>query len=74
MNQRHIRPRERAVLVRLALHNWEIAEQLEITPHTVKNHVTHLRDQFEETTRTAILVAALRAGVVQLDELVGGVS
>jgi DNA-binding CsgD family transcriptional regulator len=69
----HITGRERDVLVRLALRNAEIAEQLGITKETVTSHLGKLFRVFAATTRTDLLVTALKADVVHVGELVGGV-
>ena len=61
-----ISPREREVLGHLArgLTNVEIAEALQISPHTVKTHVISLFNKFGTTKRTETAVLAVRLGLV----------
>jgi DNA-binding NarL/FixJ family response regulator len=58
--------REREVLLLLArgYTNREIAEQLTITPHTVKVHVEHILAKLEVSDRTQAAVRAIELGYV----------
>lgn len=62
--------RELEVLALMArgLGNKEIARTLWIGETTVKTHVRHILRKFEETDRTRAVLAALRTGVIKLDE------
>ncbi len=59
-------PREREVLGLLArgMTNIEIADELMISPHTVKTHVIGLFNKFGTTKRTQTAVMAVRLGLV----------
>ncbi len=60
----HLTPRERQVLdlVARGLSNGQIADQLFISPKTVRNHVTHLFEKLEATHRAEVVVRAREAG------------
>lgn len=56
-------PREREILSLLVAGctDREIADRLRISPYTVKNHVTRLREKVGARNRTAAVVALQRA-------------
>ena len=45
----------------------EIAEELHLAPHTVRNHVRSLLNALEAHTRLEAVLIALRQGLVSLD-------
>ena len=51
-------------LVALGRGTHEIAAGLEISPHTVRNHVRHLRRRLEAKTKLDAVVAAIRLGIL----------
>jgi DNA-binding NarL/FixJ family response regulator len=59
-------PREEQVLALLVegLSNREIAEQLSLSPHTVKFHLASLMDKLDATSRTEAVIRAIRLGLV----------
>ncbi|NLJ67937.1 MAG: helix-turn-helix transcriptional regulator [Firmicutes bacterium] len=59
-------PREKEVLALIAvgMTNAEIAEELFISPHTVKNHVTNIYKKIQVEDRTQIALWAIAAGLV----------
>lgn len=59
---------ERAVLVHVAegLTNREIAPLVDLSPTTVKNHVSSILHKLGLTTRTEVAVFAVRAGVIPI--------
>lgn len=61
--------REKDVLQLIAkgLTNQEIAQRLFISPHTVKNHVSHIYQKIGMDDRTKVALWAVRAGIVSLD-------
>jgi DNA-binding NarL/FixJ family response regulator len=61
-----ISPREIEVLELLAkgLTNKEIAEILEISQFTVRNHLTHITEKFEAHGRTEAVTIAMQLGVL----------
>lgn len=67
--QRSLTDREQTVLNQLAkgLRNREIAQNLNITERTVKNHVTNIINKLGVTNRTEALAHALRKGLIELD-------
>lgn len=62
-------PREREILQRMATSatNKEIAEQLSISEETVKSHTKNILAKLGQPNRTQAVLAALRAGWVELD-------
>jgi DNA-binding NarL/FixJ family response regulator len=58
-------PREKEVLALIAvgMTNAEIAEELFISPHTVKNHVTNIYKKIQVEDRTQIALWAIAAGL-----------
>lgn len=61
--------REKDVLRLIAkgLTNQEIAQRLFISPHTVKNHVSHIYQKIGMDDRTKVALWAIRTGIVPLD-------
>ncbi|WP_445165405.1 alpha/beta fold hydrolase [Mycolicibacterium sp. Dal123E01] len=59
-------PREREILACVAhgLGDREIAEQLQLSPHTVHRHVANIRRKLSATSRTAAVAQAARLGLV----------
>jgi two-component system NarL family response regulator len=51
-------------LVSEGLTNHEIAEQVHLSPHTVKDHVEKLCDLFNVRSRTAVVTEALKRGIL----------
>lgn len=62
-------PRELEVLRLIArgLTNQEIARELVISHHTVKNHVSSIYRKVGSDDRTRVALMAIRAGVASLD-------
>ncbi|NLJ74520.1 MAG: response regulator transcription factor [Firmicutes bacterium] len=62
-------PRECEVLKLIAkgLSNSEIASELFISKHTVKNHVSSIYRKLEVDDRTRVALLAIRKGLVSLD-------
>ncbi len=58
-------PRERSVLLLIAkgYDNHQIADELVISYHTVKSHITRIYDKLHVADRTQAAVLALRAGM-----------
>jgi pimeloyl-ACP methyl ester carboxylesterase/DNA-binding CsgD family transcriptional regulator len=58
-------PREQEVLelISLGLGNAEIAERLFISPHTLRNHITHVFAKLNAETRAQAIVMAREAGM-----------
>jgi len=59
-------PREREVLALLVegLNNRQIAEQLNVSPSTIKSHVSNILTKFGVASRTEAVTLALRHGLV----------
>ena len=49
--------------------NDEIAEDLVITKHTVKAHISSIYEALNVSSRVQITIKALKLGLIQLDEL-----
>jgi len=64
-------PREHDVLGLMAkgLSNREIATELFISEHTVKNHIYNIYRKTGINDRTQIVVAAIKAGVVKASQV-----
>jgi NarL family two-component system response regulator LiaR len=62
---------EREVLILLAegLTNKEIAERRHTSQHTAKFHVQRLQNSWECNNRTQVVVMALKAGYLRLEEI-----
>lgn len=62
-----ISPREREVLELLAagLSNKEIADQLNVSPHTVKTHVSKLFEKLDARRRTEAILKARELGLLR---------
>lgn len=65
-------PRERQVLVKVAVGktNAQIAHDLGISEHTVKDHMGRLLDQFKCNNRVQLVVTAI-FGAIPLEETMG---
>lgn len=62
-------PRELEIL-RLVSLGWQvpdISEELNISRHTVRNHIRHFRKKLKATTRLDAVVRAIRLGILELD-------
>lgn len=66
----HPRPRDCIVLAGQGLSNKEIARALSLTPRTVDGYMTEARQLFSVHDRTELVISAILAGEVGLDELV----
>lgn len=66
----HPRPRDCVVLAGRGLSNKEIARALSLTPRTVDGYMTEARALFGAHDRTELVVSAIFAGEIGLDELV----
>lgn len=62
-------PRETQALRLMALgcQVSEIAEQMGISPHTVRNHIRNFRRKLKAATRLEAVVNAIRLGILELD-------
>lgn len=67
--QLHPRPRDCVVLAGRGLSNKAIARALSLTPRTVDGYMTEARELFGAHGRTELVVSAVFAGEVGLDEL-----
>jgi DNA-binding CsgD family transcriptional regulator len=65
----HPRPRDCVVLAGCGLSNKEIARALALTPRTVDGYLTEARSLFAAHDRTELVVGAVLAGEIGLDEL-----
>ena len=65
----HPRPRDCIVLAGRGYSNKEIARALALTPRTVDGYLTEARRLFDANDRTELVVSAVLAGEVGLDEL-----
>lgn len=65
----HPRPRDCVVLAGRGLSNKEIARALGLTPRTVDGYLTQARKLFRAHDRTELVVSAVLAGEIGLDEL-----
>lgn len=66
----HPRPRDCVILAGRGLSNKEIARTLSLTPRTVDGYMTEARELFGAHDRTELVVSAIFAGEIGLDELV----
>lgn len=53
-------------LLAIGMYNKEVAEKLDISERTVKNHVSNIFKKIEVTDRTQVAVFAIRNGLVDL--------
>jgi len=62
----HVSPREKEVLVLMCdgKSAQEIADILGLSVHTVRTHIDRLKDTFCVYKDTALVAAALRAGII----------
>jgi len=65
----HPRPRECIVLAGRGYSNKQIARALALTPRTVDGYLTEARRLFDAHDRTELVVSAVLAGEIGLDEL-----
>ena len=49
--------------------NKQIADKMEITEHTVKNHITSIFNKTGTTSRIQILLGSVRSGIVKLPQI-----
>lgn len=63
------RPRDCVILAGRGLSNKEIARALSLTPRTVDGYMTEARQLYDAHDRTELVVSALFAGEIGLDEL-----
>lgn len=66
---KELTPKELALIKQLCLPNKIIAQNLNIEVPTVKMRVARLATKFGAETRAAIMVKALKRGLVTIDEL-----
>lgn len=64
--QLSVREREVLTLIAQGLTNDEIARELFISPHTVKNHVSRIYQKVGIDDRTKVAIWAVRLGIVSL--------
>lgn len=62
-----MREREVLKLIAKGLSNEEIAEQLFISKHTVKNHITNIYRKIGSRNRTKVALWAIRYGLLEMD-------
>lgn len=65
----HPRPRDCVILAGRGLSNKRIARALSLTPRTVDGYLTEARRLFKAHDRTELVVSAVLAGEIGLDEL-----
>lgn len=65
----HPRPRDCVVLAGRGFSNKEIARALDLTPRTVDSYLREARQLFDAHDRTELVVSAMLAGEVGLDEV-----
>jgi len=65
----HPRPRDCVILAGRGYSNKRIARALALTPRTVDGYLTEARRLFDAHDRTELVVSAVLAGEVGLDEL-----
>jgi len=65
----HPRPRDCVILAGRGYSNKQIARVLSLTPRTVDGYLTEARRLFEAHDRTELVVSAVLAGEIGLDEL-----
>jgi DNA-binding NarL/FixJ family response regulator len=53
-------------LLAVGMYNKEVAEKLEISERTVKNHVSNIFKKLEVTDRTQAAVFAIRNNLIQV--------
>lgn len=68
----HPRPRDCVVLAGRGLSNKQIARALSLTPRTVDGYMTEARELYDAHGRTELVVSAVFAGEIGLDELARG--
>jgi len=65
----HPRPRDCVILAGRGCSNKQIARALGLTPRTVDGYMTEARRLFDAHDRTELVVGAVLAGEIGLDEL-----
>jgi LuxR family quorum-sensing system transcriptional regulator CciR len=65
----HPRPRDCVILAGRGMSNKEIARTLSLAPRTVDSYMTEARELFGAHDRTELVVSAIFAGEIGLDEL-----
>jgi len=68
----HPRPRECVILAGRGYSNKRIARALTLTPRTVDGYLTEARRLFDARDRTELVISAVLAGEIGLDELKNG--
>lgn len=58
-------------LVALGRGTGDIAEELGISPHTVRNHVRHFRSKLNASTKLEAVITALRQGILEWTDDLG---
>lgn len=68
---RRLTDRERQVVLLLAsgLTYEDVARRLNLSRHTVKNHLTRIYDKLSRRTAVGALAECLKHGIIGLDEL-----
>ena len=63
-------PREQEIAgyLKLGWTNRRIAEELVVSPGTVKNHVEHIMAKLQVSDRTQAVVRALELGIIELPQ------
>ena len=54
------------ILLAVGMYNKEVAETLEISERTVKNHISNIFKKLDVTDRTQAAVFAIRNGLVNI--------
>ena len=57
-------------MLRLVSGGWDtprIANELNISPHTVLNHIRHFRRKLDAPTKLDAVVTAIRLGILPID-------
>lgn len=62
--------KEIEIIKLLCLGTEEIGKRLFVAPATIQTHIQHIRQKVGATSRASIIVELLRAGVVDIDEIV----
>lgn len=63
------RQREVLVLIARGLSNFEIAEKLIITKHTVKAHICAIYEILKVNCRVQAVIVAIKSNIISLEEI-----